>query len=140
MEKKKMTQKKEGKVRSKNLMKPQVMEEIKQRILDIVSTQKKYRDHSFSAQKLAEMLGTNTRYVSIVINVEFGQNYTSFINKFRITEAKKRLADPRYRQIKIEDISKMVGFANRQSFYASFTRIVGMTPREYKMSCLKKKS
>ena len=31
----------------------------------------------------------------------------------------------------------MVGFANRQSFYASFYRIVGITPREYRMQHLK---
>lgn len=30
----------------------------------------------------------------------------------------------------------MVGFANRQSFYASFYKINGMTPRDYKMNHL----
>jgi AraC-like DNA-binding protein len=33
----------------------------------------------------------------------------------------------------MEDISDMVGFANRQSFYASFYKINGITPREYKL-------
>ena len=37
----------------------------------------------------------------------------------------------------MEDISTMVGFANRQSFYASFYRINGMTPREYKLKALR---
>ena len=31
----------------------------------------------------------------------------------------------------------MVGFANRQSFYASFYRVMGMTPRDYRMEHLK---
>ena len=30
----------------------------------------------------------------------------------------------------------MVGFANRQSFYASFYRVMGMTPRDYRMQHL----
>jgi AraC-like DNA-binding protein len=30
----------------------------------------------------------------------------------------------------------MVGFANRQSFYASFFKLLNMTPREYRMQQL----
>jgi AraC-like DNA-binding protein len=33
----------------------------------------------------------------------------------------------------MEDISDMVGFSNRQSFYASFYKFTGITPREYKL-------
>ncbi len=59
-------------------------------------------------------------------------NYTSFINKFRIEEAMAILVDRRYQDLRMEEVSDMVGFANRQSFYASFYRIVKMTPREYR--------
>ena len=34
----------------------------------------------------------------------------------------------------MEEISDMVGFANRQSFYAAFFKINGCTPREYKLA------
>ncbi len=30
----------------------------------------------------------------------------------------------------------MVGFSNRQSFYASFYKLMGMTPREYRLQHL----
>ena len=43
------------------------------------------------------------------------------------------LASKKYQDLNMEDISEMVGFANRQSFYASFYRINGMTPREFKL-------
>ena len=36
----------------------------------------------------------------------------------------------------MEEISDMVGFSNRQSFYASFYRINGVTPRDYKLQQL----
>ena len=48
-------------------------------------------------------------------------NYTSFVNKFRIEEAMALLVDKRYQELNMEDISDMVGFSNRQSFYASST-------------------
>ena len=60
-------------------------------------------------------------------------NYTSFVNKFRIEEAMALLVDKRYQDLNMEDISDMVGFSNRQSFYASFYRINGVKPRDYKM-------
>ncbi len=60
-------------------------------------------------------------------------NYTSFVNKFRIEEAMALLVDKRYQELNMEEISDMVGFANRQSFYASFYRINGVTPRDYRI-------
>ena len=60
-------------------------------------------------------------------------NYTSFVNKYRIDEAMTLLVDKRYQDLNMEEISSMVGFSNRQSFYASFYKINGLTPREYKI-------
>ena len=95
--------------------------------------QKKYKDKDYSAKKLAEDLGTNTRYISAVVNVQFHMNYTSFVNKFRIEEAMTLMVDKRYQELTMEEVSDMVGFANRQSFYASFFKFMNMTPREYRM-------
>lgn len=111
---------------------PELMDELKEQIFDLILIQKKYKDKNFSARKLAEILGTNTRYISAVISIRFHTNYKSFINKFRIEEAMTILADKRYKDLSMQDISDMVGFANRQSFYASFYKINQMTPKEYK--------
>lgn len=43
------------------------------------------------------------------------------------------LTDRRYTNLNMEEISDMVGFSNRQSFYASFFKINGCTPRDYKL-------
>ena len=37
-------------------------------------------------------------------------------------------------------ISAMVGFSNRQSFYAAFYRFVGKTPRQYRVEELEKRA
>ena len=131
-----ITEKKEKEAAYRSLVSPRLMDELKEKILDIVLIQKKYKDKDYSAKKLSEDLGTNTSYISAVVNVRFHQNYTSFVNKFRIDEAMTLLVDRRYQDLNMEDISNMVGFANRQSFYASFYKINGITPREYKMKHL----
>ena len=113
------------------------MDDMKEKILNIIVMQKKYKDKDYSAKRLAEDLGTNTRYISAVVNVRFHMNYTSFVNKFRIEEAMTILVDKRYQDLNMEEVSDMVGFANRQSFYASFYKIMNMTPREYRLQHLK---
>ena len=115
------------------LVSPKLMGQLKVRIVNILLKKKKYKDKDYSAKRLAEDLGTNTRYVSAVVNVCFDMNYTSLVNKYRIDNAKALLVDKRYRNLRMEEISDMCGFSNRQSFYAAFYKYTGVTPRRYKM-------
>ena len=131
-----ITEKREKEAAYRSLVNPRLMDEMKEKILNIIVMQKKYKDKDYSAKKLAEDLGTNTRYISAVVNVRFHMNYTSFVNKFRIEEAMTILVDRRYQDLRMEEVSDMVGFANRQSFYASFYKLMNMTPREYRIKHL----
>lgn len=133
-----ITEKREREAAYRSLVNPKLMDELKERILNIILVQKKFKDKDYSARRLAEDLGTNTRYISAVVNVRFHMNYTSFVNKFRVEEAMTLLSDRRYAKYNMEDISTMVGFSNRQSFYASFYKLTGTTPREYKLGQLAK--
>ena len=125
-------EKKDKEAAYRSLVSPQLMDELEEKINNIIIIQKKYKDKDYSAKQLAEDLNTNTRYISAVVNVRFHMNYTSFVNKYRIQEAMSLLIDKRYQDLNMEDISDMVGFSNRQSFYASFFRINNITPKEYK--------
>ncbi len=132
MSKYNITEIKPKKAHYRTLVNPALMDELKDKIIGKILVEKKYKQKNYSAQILAEELNTNTRYISAVVNVKFHMNYTSFINKYRVEEAMTLLADRRYAKYTMEDISDMVGFSNRQSFYASFFRILGITPREYR--------
>ena len=133
-----IVEKKEKTAAYRNMVSVQVMDDLQERIHDMIYTQKRFRDKTYSAKRLAEDLGTNTRYISAVVNVKFHMNYTSFVNSFRINEAMNMLTDIRYLRMKMEEISDAVGFANRQSFYAAFYKITGKTPREYRQEYLSK--
>ena len=99
------------------LIRPELADELYDKIMAIVVLQKKYKDPNYTAKKLAEELQTNTRYLSAVINSRFGMNY---------------LVDKRYADKNIGEISTMVGFASRQSFYAAFFKTIGETPNCYR--------
>ena len=128
---------KEKKAAYRSLVSPAVMDRMQEQIMKIIVMDKKYRDKDYSAQDLANEIGTNTRYISAVVNVRFHMNFTSFVNSYRISDAKSILVDKRYQDLNIEEVSDMVGFANRQSFYAAFYRFTGITPRQYHINNLK---
>lgn len=136
MSKYSIREKKEKKAEYRSLVREQLMVELREKILRIFSLQKKYRDKNFTARKLAIELGTNTRYVSAVVNCCFGVNYSTLVNGYRIREAKEILVDAKSAELTMANIGEMVGFANRQSFYSSFYRETGITPREYRRKML----
>ena len=73
-----------------------------------------------------------------VVNSRFGKNYSCLLNEYRIKDAKHLLVDKRYADKNVEEISSMVGFANRQSFYAAFYKNVGETPNGFRKRNMEK--
>ncbi|MCQ2238783.1 MAG: AraC family transcriptional regulator [Bacteroidaceae bacterium] len=117
----------------RNLIRAELLDELYDQVFQRIIVEKKYRDPDYSAKKLAEEIKTNTRYISAVVSLRFGMNYSSLINEYRIKEALAILVDKRYADATIEEISAMVGFANRQSFYAAFYKFTGQTPKGYRL-------
>lgn len=111
---------------------PKVASQLYDKIMNEIVVEKKYKDPTYSASQMAKELKTNVRYLSAVINSRLGCNYNTFVNGYRLTDAKLLLTDKRYADKTIEEISAMVGFTNRQSFYATFFRFVGVTPKKYR--------
>lgn len=120
----------------RKLVRPRLMDDLREKIVGKLVVEKKYKDASYTARQMAEELQTNVRYISAVVRVQFHTNYTTLVNKYRIEEAMSLLADQRYRELNIEDVSDMVGFAHRQSFYTAFVKFAGMTPNAYRQQFL----
>ena len=116
----------------RSLIRAELADELYERILNMIVIEKRYRNKDFSAKELAQELNTNTRYISAVINSRFNTNFSCLVNEYRIKEAMHRMTDKRYTDMTIEEIGTLVGFANRQSFYASLYRVMGETPNNYR--------
>ena len=123
----------------RNMIRADLADELYQKIVDIVIVKKKYKEPNFSSKDLAKLLKTNTRYLSAVVNSRFGMNYSCLLNEYRVKDALRMMADKKNADKNIEEISANVGFANRQSFYAAFYRIVGETPNGYRKKVLSAK-
>ena len=124
-------EKKEKTAAYRTLVKPEIIDEIYEQILRKMIVEKKYRDPEYTAKKLAEEIGTNTRYISAAVSLRFQTNYSALIGGFRIRDAIAMLSDKRYKDITMGELAQACGFANRQSFYAAFYRAEGKTPKQY---------
>ena len=109
-----------------------LVEEIYEKILLKFVVEKKYRDPEYTAAKLAEEIGCNARDISAVVHLRYRDNFSQLINDFRIKEAMYMITDKHFADLKMEDVAKATGFANRQCFYSAFFRKNGMTPLEYR--------
>lgn len=114
--------------------------ELMARIEETASRPETFCDPDFSLAELAKLVGSNTRYVSQAINETKGENFRSYINRFRIREARNRLTnDARYEHLTIQSIGESVGFRSVSNFNIAFKRMTGMTPSLYQKMTLEEK-
>lgn len=86
----------------------------------------------FNVERLSELVHSRQRYVSQAINQEYGSNFNSLLNEYRIKEACRRLAgNPDYANMTIEGIAESVGFKSRTNFGSLFKSITGLSPSAY---------
>ena len=64
--------------------------------------------------------------------------FNTVITSYSIHYTKLYETDKRYADKNVEEISALVGFANRQSFYAAFYKNVGETPNGYRRKFMEK--
>lgn len=131
-------EKKEKAATYRTQVKPEVIDEIYEQILRKMIVEKKYRDSTYTAKKLAEEIQTNTRYISAAVSLRFQMNYAELIAGYRIRDAISMLQDKRNKGMTMGEIAAACGFANRQSFYAAFYHLQGKTPKQYQAEFLAK--
>ncbi len=95
-----------------------------------------YRKHNLSIRELAEILETNTTYLSTIINQRFELPFKALLNKYRVNEARIILETKQYAHLTIEGIAEKVGYHSRSTFYNAFKEITGLTPTQYMNSMM----
>ncbi len=108
------------------------MKSLLAKIINVMDDTKAIAKPDFSLNTLAEAVGSNTKYVSQIINETYGKNFKTLLNERRIREACRRLADRNnYEKMTIQAVYEEVGYTNAVSFIRAFRKVNGMTPSEY---------
>ncbi|WP_346837692.1 AraC family transcriptional regulator [Microbulbifer sp. SAOS-129_SWC] len=102
------------------------------RVRKAMETEKAYLKKNLNLEQFSARVELPAKEVSAVINKHFGTNFFEFVNSYRVEEAKTLLADPHNAEMTILDILLQSGFNSKSAFHRFFSRLVGMSPTEYR--------
>ncbi|HPT03385.1 MAG TPA: AraC family transcriptional regulator [Bacteroidales bacterium] len=97
----------------------------------LINERKAYLNEDFSLAEAARMMGTNTSYLSRLINEHYRMNFSTFVNRFRVEEAKRMIYDNKHNHLSMEGIAKSTGFRSKSTFNQVFKNMTGQTPTEF---------
>ncbi len=112
-----------------NALTPASIASLKRRLEAHMDQEQPHLDSDLRLPKLAAALGVSTHQLSQVINTEYGQSFSQFINSYRIDEAEQLL---RNSDRQVIEIAYQVGFNNKTSFYKAFKKQLAVSPTEYR--------
>ena len=84
-----------------------------------------------SMQDAARMMNYSDAYFCKLFKQCFDQNFTAYLARFRIDEARRLLQD---KNASVREVSMLVGYYDANYFAKVFKRIAGMNPSEYRDS------
>lgn len=102
-------------------------------VIDVMENSTEFCSSDFSLARLASLVGSNSKYVSLVINDTFHKTFKNYVNDYRIRLACLRMADTgTYGSYTLNAIAESVGFKSYTTFVELFRKVVGITPSMYK--------
>jgi PAS domain S-box-containing protein len=97
----------------------------------LLETDKLYLNPELSLKTVADLLNTNTKYLSQVVNHQAGINFQQFINLYRVKEAKHKIVKDSFSNLTLYGIALQCGFKNKSTFYKVFKEVTGYTPKDF---------
>ncbi|TGL39900.1 helix-turn-helix domain-containing protein [Leptospira perdikensis] len=91
---------------------------------------KPYLDEKLDLEKTSIAIGLNIQQTSELINAKLETSFRSYINSYRILEAKQILKNKP--EIPIISVAFATGFGSKSSFNSEFKKTTGLTPIEYR--------
>lgn len=96
-----------------------------------MESERLFLNAELSLKTVADLLKTNTKYLSQVINHQAGLNFQQFINLYRVEEAKRKIVNDSLSNLTLFGIALQCGFKNKSTFYKVFKEVTGVTPKDF---------
>ena len=85
-----------------------------------------------TVQTLSKKIGTNSKYLSLIINSHKGQSFTNYLSDLRIAYVKLRLdTDPAFRHYTLQAIANEIGYTSAEAFANAFVKREHIKPLAY---------
>ena len=107
---------------------------LRARLAALMEEEHYYRNFDISMASTAEKLSVTPHQLSGFLNKKLHIDFSNFINRHRVEEAKKLLAENPEQTVLT--ICYHVGFGSKTSFNVTFREYTGMTPTQYRRQAL----
>lgn len=97
-----------------------------------MQTDRPYLNSNLALPELAAKANLSTHHLSQLLNERLGKNFFDFVNEYRIAEVKRKLRDPAFAHLKIEELAYGCGFNSKSAFNTAFRKFTGITPSEFR--------
>ncbi len=115
----------------KELLPPDEVNQILQKIIEIIETKKLFKNENLMLEDLANELKLHSKYVSYVINTGAGMNFFDFINRFRVREFNTQVLNPKHKNLTFLTIAFNCGFGSKSAFNRAYKSETGISPSEF---------
>ena len=105
------------------------MEELKDRLCNVLEREKLYLNPEIRVGDLAERLYTNKSYLAQTIKLKLNKNFCQLVHYYRVREAMRIYAQNP--ELTITQLCRRVGFNSMTTFNTAFGRNTGYTPAEW---------
>jgi AraC-like DNA-binding protein len=114
------------------LEKVQPNEDIDRRLQDLFRNEKLHLNPDLNIWDVSARLATNRTYLSVHINKKYQVNFSMFVNRFRIEDAKRLLEGEEGHLYSLEVIGEKCGFGSYTNFIRVFREFEQLTPGRYR--------
>lgn len=104
-----------------------------EKLVSIMEIDNVYVNHGLAIGELADLVGIPAHQLRKLINQTMGyRNFSSFLNKYRISAIKKALSDPEKARTPILTLAIEAGFSSLAPFNRAFKASEGVTPTDFR--------
>ena len=115
----------------KSLFSRKLTNQYKEQLITLMTKEEPFLNSDVTLRNVAEMLEIPPNHLSQLLSEGFNQNFSEFINSYRLEFFKTKVADPSFRHMTILGLAYESGFNSKTVFNTFFKKSMGITPKAY---------
>jgi adenylate cyclase len=113
------------------LLTKEELNKYKSQLDQLMKDQEPFLDSKLSLRSLAQLMEIPPNQLSQLLNEGFNQNFSEYVNSYRLNTFKKLLTDPNYKHMTLLALAYESGFNSKTVFNTFFKKMEGKTPKAY---------
>jgi ligand-binding sensor domain-containing protein/AraC-like DNA-binding protein len=105
--------------------------EIRLKLISLMEKDRPWLQPDLRQAEVANALDCTVHELSQVLNGSMEQNFSDFVNSYRVEEVKRRIQQGDHQRFTLTALAEQSGFSAKSSFQRAFKKATDLTPTEY---------